>query len=109
MGVMRRNLLLVLALFVAMSIPANATISVEEITSPEYLINNGYSEATAEEVMIVKNRVNGKPVEPLYEKKYSKNKFVRFWQNVYSYIDPAIDSDERLHHDIHMSPSYKDL
>lgn len=109
MGVMRRNLLLVLALFLAMGIPAGATLTVEEQTSPEYIINNGYSEATAEEVMIVKNRVNGKPVEPLYEKKYSKNKFVRFWQNVYSYIDPSIDSDERLHHDIHMSPSYKDL
>ena len=109
MGVMRRNLLLVLALFVAISIPVSATLSVKESTEPEYLINNGYSEATAEEVMIMKNRINGKPVEPLYDKKEYNNKFVRFWRNVCSYIDPAADSDERLHHDIHMSPSFKDL
>ncbi|MBR1776805.1 hypothetical protein IJ750_07025 [bacterium] len=104
---MKRNLLLVLALFIAIGIPANAKLTVEESTSPEYLINNGYSEATAEEIMIMKNRINGKPAEPLYDKKSSK--FARFWRNVYGYIDPSIDTDERIHHDIHMSPNYKDL
>ena len=107
MGVMKRNLLLAMALCTAFCLHANAAITVEQTTDPEYLINGGYSEATAEEVLIVKNRVAGKPVEPLYEKRH--NKFVRFWRNIYGYIDPAVDTDERLHHDIHMSPSVKDL
>lgn len=106
MGVMRRNLL-VLALFSLLVIPAMAAVTPEQETSPEYMINHGYSEAAAEEVLIQKNRIQGKPCEPLYEKK--NNKVVRFLKNCYSYLDPAQDSEERYHHDIQMSPHYTDL
>ena len=61
----------------------------------------------AEEIAIMKNRTEGKPAEPLYEKKHGK--FVRFWRNVYGYLDPAQDTDERIHHDVHMSPNVRDL
>ena len=107
MGVMKRNLLLVLALFTAFCVQANAAVTVEQLTDPEYVVNNGYSEAAAEEVMIMKNRVNGKPSEPLFQKKH--NSFIRFCRNMFGYIDPAQDTDERIHHDVHMSPSIKDL
>ncbi len=107
MGVMRRNLFLVLALFTALCISVKADITLAEQTSPEYIINNGYSEATAGEVMISKQRALGEPVEPLCDKKH--NKFVRFFQGWYSYLDPSVDSQERYHHDIMQSPSYKDL
>ena len=107
MGVMRKNLLLVIALFMAICIQTNASVTVEQLTEPDYVINNGLSEATAEEIMIVKNRIAGKPAEPLYEQKH--NKFIRFCRNVFGYIDPAQDTDERIHHDIHMSPSARDL
>ncbi len=107
MGVMRRNLLLVLALFTALCFQVNAEMTVEQTTDPEYLINNGYSEVQAEEVLIMKNRAAGKPCEPLYEK--NNNKFVRFLKNCYSYLDPAADSEERYHHDVKMSPHYTDL
>lgn len=107
MGVMRRNLFLVLALFTALCISARADITLEQQTSPEYLINNGYSEAAAEQALMQKNRVAGEPCEPLYEQKH--NKFVRFMKGCYSYIDPAQDNIERYHHDIKMSPSHTDL
>ena len=108
MDVMRKNLLLVLALFTtAVCLQANAAMTVEQQTEPDYVINNGYSEATAEEIVIMKNRIAGKPAEPLYEK--NQNRFIRFCRNLYGYIDPATDTDERIHHDIHMSPNYKDL
>ena len=106
MGVMKRNLL-IMALFTGLCIQANAAVTVEQTTDPEYLINGGFSEATAEEVVILKNRAAGKPVEPLYEQQH--NKFVRFWRNVFGYIDGAQDTDERLHHDIQMSPNWRDL
>jgi len=64
MGAMRRNLLF-LALFAAFCIQANATVTVREATEPDYVINSGYSEATAEAVMIVKNRSKGQPAEPI--------------------------------------------
>lgn len=106
MGVMRRSLL-VLVLFSAICLQTNANVTVEQTTDPEFVINSGFSEAFAEEVMIAKQRANGQPAEPLYEKKH--NKFVRFWRNIYGYADPSWDTDERIHHDIHMSPSWKDL
>ena len=107
MGVMKKNLILVMALFTFTCVQSNAAITVEQMTEPDYIINNGYSEATAEEIMLIKNRTNGKPAESASLK--SRNKFVRFCRNLYGYLDPAQDTDERIHHDIHMSPSYKDL
>lgn len=104
---MRRNLFLVLALFTALCISARADLTPAQQVDAEYLINNGYSEATAEQTLIHINRAMGEPCEPLYEKKH--NKFVRFCRNLYSYLDPAMDNDERYHHDIHPSPNVKDL
>ena len=105
MGVMKRSLLFISALFMFSCVSAGAAVTVEQSTEPDYIINSGYSEATAEEIMMVKSRVNGQPSEPLYDK---HNKFVRFWRNVYGYLDPAQDTDERIHHDIHMSPNFRD-
>ena len=93
---------------VLITIPANSAVTVEETTDAEYLINSGYSQVVAEDVFIQKNRAKGKPVEPLYEK--SQNKFVKACKKLHAYIDPAIDvPDERLHHDIRLSPSPADL
>ena len=104
---MRKYLVLVLPVLMAFCMEANASTSVGQLTEPDYVINNGYSEATAEEITYVKSRAAGKPSEPIYEKK--RNRFIRFCRNVYGYIDPASDTDERIHHDIHMSPNFKDL
>lgn len=107
MGVMRRNLLFLAALCAFMAAPAMAAVTVEETTDAEYLINSGYSQAVAEDVFMSKNRASGKPIEPLYEK--SQNKFVRVCRKFYAYLDPAIEEEDRIHHDIKMSPSYSDL
>ena len=107
MGTMKRNLFLTMTLLAFACVPAIASVTVEQATEPDYMINSGYSEATAEEVMIMKSRTSGLPAEPLYDKGH--NKFVRFWRNVYGYLDPAQDTDERIHHDIHMSPNVRDL
>ena len=102
---MRRNLLLLTAFLTIACVQVYSAVTVEQMTEPDYVMNNGYSEAAAEEISMLKNRVNGKPAEPLYEK---HNKFVRFCRNLMGYIDPAQDTDERIHHDIHMSPNFRD-
>ncbi len=107
MGVMRRNLLFAIVLAALISVPVMAAVTVEESTDAEYLINAGYSQITAEDVFISKNRVNGKPIEPLYEK--SQNKFVKACKKFYAYLDPSIDEQDRIHHDVQPSPSYSDL
>jgi hypothetical protein len=105
---MKRSLLYLSILGLLVTIPANSAVTVEETTDAEYIINAGYSQATAEDIFMQKNRMNGKSIEPLYEK--SHNKFVKACKKLHAYIDPGIDNpDERLHHDIKRSPSASDL
>ena len=104
---MKRTLFLAIILSAFVTIPAMATMSVEQSTDAEYLINSGYSQATAEDVFMEKNRASGKPVEPLYTKKTDGITKVYKW--IWSYFDPAIDRADRLHHDIQQSPSFADL
>ena len=98
-------LMLVLATF--MVSPAFADVTIEESTDAEYLINSGYSQAIAEDVFVVKNRANGRPTESLYER--NDNIFVKTWKKFFSYVDPAQENYDRIHHDIKLSPSASDL
>jgi len=107
MGVMKRNLLLLFVLGILTSCSAIASMTVTESTDAEYIINSGYSQAVAEDIFMQKNRVAGKPIEPLYEK--SQNKFVQGWFKFWGYIDPARDEEDRIHHDVNLGPSYTDL
>ncbi|MCQ2754135.1 MAG: hypothetical protein MJ231_03705 [bacterium] len=103
---MKRNLLLAV-ITVLFAVPTMASITVEEMTEPEAIINSGYSQAFAEDVFVTKNRATSKPVEPLYEK--SQNKFVKACKFIYAYIDPAQDEYDRIHHDVKLSPDKSDL
>ena len=98
-------LMLVIATF--MVSPAFADVTIEQATDAEYLINSGYSQAFAEDVFILKNRVTGKPAEPLYER--NDNVFVKTWKKFFSYVDPAQENYDKIHHDIKLAPSASDL
>ena len=104
---MKRNLFFAIALAALMTVPAGAAVTVEETTDAEYLINAGYSQIMAEDVFMQKSRALGKPIEPLYET--SDNVLVRGWKKFFSYIDPAQENVDRIHHDIKLSPSATDL
>ena len=107
MGIMKRELLLSFVLAAFMLTPCIAAVTVEETTDAEHLLNSGYSEITAEDVFMLKNRATGKPVEPLYDK--SQNKFVKACKKIYAYIDPAQEIPDKLHHDVKPAPSWSDL
>ena len=107
MGIMKRELLFSIILAIFLTIPVRASVTVEETTDPEILINSGYSQSLVEDVFMVKNRANSRPVEPLYEK--SQHCVIKAWRKFYAYLDPAADNEDRLHHDIKRAPSYSDL
>lgn len=107
MGVMKRVLLFSLMMIIAGFTAARASMTVEQSTDAEYLINSGYSQVMAEDVFISKNRANGATIEPLYEK--SQNRFVRAWRAFYSYLDPAQETVDRIHHDVRLAPHHSDL
>ena len=104
---MKRNLFLSIALLAFLTAPSIAAVTVEQTTDAEYLINSGFSQAVAEDVFMQKTRDNGEAIEPLYEK--SQNKFVKCWRKIYSYVDPAQDAVDRIHHDTKLAPHYSDL
>ena len=107
MDIMKRRLLYAIAIATLVTLPSMASIAPEETTDAEYLINAGYSQATAEDVFIMKNRATGRPIEPLYDK--SQNTFVKGLKKIYAYIDPAVEAPDKIHHDIQLSPSFSDL
>lgn len=102
-----KKILFVTALFAFITLPVRASVTVEETTDAEYLINAGYSQVMAEDVFMQKNRALGKPIEPLYET--SDNFIVKGWKKFFAYLDPSQDNVDRIHHDIKMSPSMTDL
>ena len=103
---MKKELLVfILGLFLVN--PSFAAVTIEQTTDAEYLINSGYSQVVAEDVFMQKNRLAGATIEPLYEK--SDNAFVKCWKKLFSYIDPAQEAQDRIHHDIKLSPSFTDL
>ena len=104
---MKRNLLFAIVLMLFLTNYSFAEVAVEQTTDAEYLINTGYSQAFAEDVFISKNRVNGRPIEALYEA--SDNKVSNRWRKFFSYLDPAQDTYDRIHHDIQLKPSFSDL
>jgi len=107
MGAMKKSLFYAIILSAFLTFPVSAATTVEQTTDAEYIINTGYSEQTAEDVFLMKNRATGKPVEPLYGK--MPNRFTRFFKMLYASIDPSIEEADRLHHDIHKNPSFYDL
>ena len=108
MGAMDRKIILLsLALSLVAVMPAMAEVTPEQLTDPEYVVNQGYSQLTAEDMYVMKNRATGKPIEPLYNKK--SNFLVRGWKALWGYADPANDEFDRIHHNIKPSPSFSDL
>ena len=108
MGIMRRRVILFsLILSMVTAIPSIAAVTTEQSTDAEYIINQGYSTLMAEDVFMEKNRANGKEIETLYDK--DSNVLVRGWKAFWGYFDPALDSYDRIHHNIKPSPSFSDL
>lgn len=103
----RRVILLSLILSAIVLVPAMASVTTEQLSEPEFLMNQGYSQQATEDVYVLKNRALGNPAEPLYQK--NRNAFVKGWRAFWGYVDPARDEADRIHHDVQPSPSYKDL
>jgi len=102
-----RAIILSLFLSVMTVVPVSATVAVEQFTDPEFVVNQGYSQLTAEDVFMSKSRAAGKPIEPLYPQ--NQNALVRGWKAFWGYIDPAHDEVDRIHHNIKPSASFSDL
>lgn len=102
--------LLLIAVVAAIPTMVSAAISVDELTNPAALKNNGYSVQTTDAVNIQKARANNEEYYTADEEAFRRqNKFVRFWRKLYVYTDPAAEDYSLYHHDTKTTPSYTDL
>ena len=102
--------LLLFAIAVTIPVAAQAAVSVDQTTTPEQLMKNGFSKQTADIISISKARATGQEYYTDDEKAFKKqNAFVKFWRKLYVYADPAAEDYSYYHHNTDTSPSYTDL
>lgn len=97
-----KKISLILSLMVMISLPVSAYVITEEVTSPEYIINNGYSHVTADHVQLEKARARNQ------EYKTERTMHKTWWRKAWEYIDYGTDDGMLLQHDINPGYTYKD-
>ena len=107
---MKTKFLLTLAILSIMAIPANAELTVDDVTSREYLRNYGYSHSTIDILELKKGSINGEKVYlPRDVAEESKPALFRWFHKWAAYIDPALDEGKYLREDTVFYPSTNDL
>lgn len=107
---MKTKFLLISAVIAFASIPVHAELTVDDVSSRAYLINHGYAEATADIVELTKSAVNGNKADlPIYHKYDNKPLLYRWFDQAFTYIDPALDTGRFLREDTKFYPSVDDL
>ena len=107
---MKIKLLLSLALLSILAIPANAELTVDDVTSRDYLRNYGYSHSTIDILELKQGAANGEVVKlPGDIKNEQKWAFRRWFHKWASYFDPALDEGKYLREDTVFYPSTNDL
>ena len=108
MGVMKKLLLLALVACLSANL-VKAEVTPDEFNEPSYVMNSGFSELAASDIVIQQARANGAPAVDITDKRYYHNPFVKAIRSFFIYADPALEDDYRIHHDIKMTPSVHDL
>lgn len=106
---MKKNLLLI-AILSVIAVPAFAELTVDDVTSRDYLRNYGYSNATIDVLKLKKGAVNGEvvvlPNDSQAQEQCGFKRWVHKWA---SYFDPALDEGKFLREDTVFYPSTNDL
>ena len=103
---------LILALSCIFLIPnmCGAIITDREMTTPQQLINAGYSSDMADMVQLEKARATSTEFNSIKPaKRCNRTAVGRFFRRCLEYIDPALDDDSFYYHDTKMEPQVKDF
>jgi len=84
-----------------------AELTVDQASSGDYLLNRGYSPVFGQ--MVDKTKVNIQGVEYVSPEQKEYSGFVKWVRNVFIYLDPALESDTFMNHDINATPKIDDL
>ena len=97
-----RKIVLILSVFIATSMGANAYVDNMYMTSEQYMMNTGYSKEMSKMVAITNQDPYREPADS------DKGKF---WDRVYNYIAPGVNNDmDFYNHNInYVRPGWRDL
>ena len=97
-----RKIVLILSVFIATSMGANAYIDNMYMTTEQYMMNTGYSKEMTKMMGVVNQDPYREPTEGTK---------VKFWDKVYNYIAPGVNTDmDFYNHNINYEkPNWKDF
>ncbi|MBR1461387.1 hypothetical protein IJ596_07155 [bacterium] len=105
-----QTILLVASAMMLIPLSAHSAVTVDQTTSRDYIMNQGFSEDTYEIVTVSKNRSLGKEYYTAKERRDQElPKIVRFFRKFYTYAEPGADDFSFYHHNQQAAPSYTDL
>ena len=107
---MKKTLLLFLTIFgLTFSNAFAEELTVERTHEKDYLHNVGYSDITAD--LVQRSRAKSLGIEYINPEENSlyKKQPIKFMRRFWMYLDPSLDDDSYMNHDIHTSPSIYDL
>ena len=104
------KVLLLTSMMMLIPLWANSAITVDQSTSKEFVMNQGFSEDTYEIITVEKNRGVGKEYYTAAERRDRElNPVLRFFRKLYSYTDPGAQDFSFYHHNNNPVPVYSDL
>lgn len=107
---MKNKILLLAGLVAIAGIPANAELTVDDLSSREYLLNHGYSETMVDIIDLQKSNINGEKADiPIYHRYDNKPAIYKWIDKFFIYLDPALDDGKFLKRNQNFSPSVEDL
>lgn len=107
---MKTKTLLILGIAAMTILPACAELTVDDVSSRDYLINHGHSAATIDIIDLQKNAVNGNKIVLPIDNKYENKPLVYKWvDKFFLYLDPALDNGKFLREDTKFYPNVDDL
>lgn len=102
--------IILLTSLVLLPLSCNASIVLEDTTSPAVMKNQGYSTDMTNITNVLKHRAVGQEYYTDDEKEFrNSNKVVRFFRKLYAYTDPAAEDYSLFHHEIEVTPKYTDF
>ena len=102
--------LLIASMVVFIPLGAYSAVTVDQATSRDYILNQGFSEDTYEIITVEKNRGVGKEYYTAAERTdRNMNPVLRFFRKFYAYTDPGAQDFSFYHHNNVPVPSYTDL
>lgn len=107
---MKFKTLFLFAVLAYAALPACAELTVDDVSSREYLRNHGHSSSTADVVELGKGAVNGDKVVLPIDHKYDNKPLVYKWfDKFFLYLDPAKDKGEFMREDTIFEPTVNDI